>query len=128
MRLVGLWDEVKDKLQHSALSLSGGQQQRLCIARAMSLNPSIMLFDEPCSSLDPRSTATIETLLGQLRSQTTMLIVTHNLAQARRVSDQTGLFWPINNIGRLVECAPTIDFFENPKSNYTKSYVNGHSG
>lgn len=128
LRLVGLWDEVKDKLQHSALSLSGGQQQRLCIARAMSLNPSIMLFDEPCSSLDPRSTATIENLLGQLRSQTTMLIVTHNLAQARRVSDQTGLFWPINNIGRLVECAPTIDFFENPKSNYTKSYVNGHSG
>jgi phosphate transport system ATP-binding protein len=128
LALVGLWDEVKDKLHHSALSLSGGQQQRLCIARAMSLNPSIMLFDEPCSSLDPRSTATIEELLGQLRSQTTMLIVTHNLAQARRVSDQTGLFWPINSVGKLVEWSPTTDFFEDPKSAYTKSYVFGHSG
>lgn len=128
LTMVGLWNEVKDKLHLSALTLSGGQQQRLCIARAMSLQPSILLLDEPCSSLDPKSTAIIEDLLAHLRSYTTMMIVTHNLAQARRVSDQTALFWPENDIGRLVECSPTADFFENPKCKYAKDYVFGHSG
>ena len=128
LTMVGLWNEVKDKLHLSALTLSGGQQQRLCIARAMSLQPSILLLDEPCSSLDPKSTAIIEDLLAHLRSYTTMMIVTHNLAQARRVSDQTALFWPENEIGKLVEWSSTADFFENPKCKYAKDYVFGHSG
>ena len=128
LTMVGLWNEVKDKLHLSALTLSGGQQQRLCIARAMSLQPSILLLDEPCSSLDPKSTAIIEDLLAHLRSYTTMMIVTHNLAQARRVSDQTALFWPENDIGKLVEWSSTADFFENPKCKYAKDYVFGHSG
>jgi phosphate transport system ATP-binding protein len=125
---VGLWGEVKDKLHSSALLLSGGQQQRLCIARAMSLKPSLLLLDEPCSSLDPMSTAIIEQLILDLRRQTTILIVTHNLAQARRVSDQTALFWPENEIGKMVELAQTKDFFEAPVSLEAKSYVNGLSG
>ncbi len=125
---VGLWEEVKDKLHSSALSLSGGQQQRLCMARAMSLSPSLMLLDEPCSSLDPMSTAIMEQLLLDLRSQTTMLIVTHNLAQAKRISDQTALFWPVNGVGKLVELSRTREFFGNPSSLEARSYVNGLSG
>ena len=125
---VGLWEEVKDKLHSSALSLSGGQQQRLCMARAMSLSPSLMLLDEPCSSLDPMSTAIMEQLLLDLRSQTTMLIVTHNLAQARRISDQTALFWPDNGVGKLVELSRTREFFGNPSSLEARNYVNGLSG
>ncbi len=125
---VGLWEEVKDKLHSSALSLSGGQQQRLCMARAMSLKPSLILLDEPCSSLDPMSTAIMEQLLLDLRSQTTMLIVTHNLAQAKRISDQTALFWPENGVGKMVEFSGTKDFFGSPSSLEAKSYVNGLSG
>ncbi|MEI8026015.1 MAG: phosphate ABC transporter ATP-binding protein, partial [Pseudomonadota bacterium] len=125
---VGLWEEVKDKLHSSALSLSGGQQQRLCIARAMSLKPTLMLLDEPCSSLDPMSTATMEQLLLDLRCQTTMLIVTHNLAQAKRISDQTALFWPENGVGKMVEVSRTKDFFGSPSSLEAKNYVNGLSG
>jgi len=125
---VGLWHEVKDKLHSSALMLSGGQQQRLCIARAMSLKPSMILLDEPCSSLDPMSTAVIEQLLLNLRSQTTMLIVTHNLAQAKRISDQTALFWPEDGVGKMVEVSATKDFFGNPSSLEAKNYVDGLSG
>jgi phosphate transport system ATP-binding protein len=128
LSMVGLWSEVKDKLHSSAMALSGGQQQRLCIARAMSLKPILMLFDEPCSSLDPLSTAIIEELILDMRHHTTMMIVTHNLAQAKRVADQTALFWPQDEVGVLVEVAQTKDFFLSPKSPLTKRYVEGLSG
>lgn len=128
LSMVGLWSEVKDKLHTPAMALSGGQQQRLCIARAMSLKPSLLLLDEPCSSLDPLSTSVIEELLLDMRRHTTMMIVTHNLAQAKRVADQTALFWPDHGVGFLVEIAQTKDFFQNPKSFYTQRYVDGLSG
>lgn len=128
LREVGLWEEVSSRLDRSALQLSGGQQQRLCIARAMALRPSILLFDEPCSALDPVSTTTIENLLARLKESATVVIVTHNLAQARRVADQVAMFWYEDGVGKLVEVAPTEEFFENPKHSGTKQFLTGVCG
>src|SRR5687767_7874214 len=109
LRGAALWDEVKDRLNTSGLSLSGGQQQRLCIARAIAAEPSIVLMDEPCSALDPIATAKIEELIQTLKADYTIVIVTHNLQQAARISDKTAFFW----LGKLVEFSPTIDTFTN---------------
>ncbi len=128
LRDVGLWEEVKDRLSHSAGLLSGGQQQRLCIARALALKPEILLMDEPCSALDPISTAAIESLIQSLKGRYTIVIVTHNLAQARRISDETAFFWNVEGIGQLVESAPTEILFEAPADPLTKAYVHGIRG
>jgi phosphate transport system ATP-binding protein len=119
-----LWNEVKDKLNASGLSLSGGQQQRLCIARSIATNPEVILLDEPCSALDPISTARVEELIEELRSDYTIAIVTHNLQQAARVSQQTAFMF----LGELIEYAPTEQIFENPKQEKTKDYVTGRFG
>jgi phosphate transport system ATP-binding protein len=124
LRAASLWDEVKDRLQASALGLSGGQQQRLCIARAIAVGPEVLLMDEPCSALDPRSTAGIESLIRDLRSQFTIVIVTHNMQQAARVSDGTAFFYE----GRLVEWGPTDRIFTNPREKRTEDYVTGRFG
>jgi phosphate transport system ATP-binding protein len=124
LRAASLWDEVKDRLQSSALGLSGGQQQRLCIARAIAVGPEVLLMDEPCSALDPRSTAGIEALIRDLRSQFTIVIVTHNMQQAARVSDRTAFFYE----GRLVECGTTDGIFTNPREKRTEDYVTGRFG
>ena len=124
LRAAAIWDEVKDRLHASALGLSGGQQQRLCIARAIAVGPEVLLMDEPCSALDPRSTASVEALIRELRSQFTIVIVTHNMQQAARVSDQTAFFYE----GRLVECGPTDTIFTNPRSKQTEDYVTGRFG
>ncbi len=128
LRNVGLWAEVKDRLDAPALALSGGQQQRLCIARALALEPDVLLMDEPCSALDPLSSGVVEDLIGQLRAQYTVLIVTHNLAQARRIADNVALFWAQGGPGRLVEHAPTEAFFESPRDPLTIAYVGGLRG
>lgn len=120
----GLWEEVKDRLHHSALSLSGGQQQRLCIARALAVNPEVLLMDEPCSALDPISTAKIEELLHALKEQLTVVIVTHNMQQAARISDLTGFFL----MGELIEYAATKVIFTNPSDSRTEDYVTGRFG
>ena len=120
----GLWDEVKDRLNESALSLSGGQMQRLCIARAIAVNPEIILMDEPCSALDPRSTARIEELMVELRRQYTIVIVTHNMQQASRVSDGTAFLFE----GNLIEYGPTRRVFTNPLSKQTEDYITGRFG
>ncbi|MEO6211984.1 MAG: phosphate ABC transporter ATP-binding protein PstB [Vicinamibacterales bacterium] len=119
-----LWDEVKDRLHSSGLSLSGGQQQRLCIARTIAIEPEIILMDEPCSALDPIATGRIEELMQDLKSQYTIVIVTHNLQQAARVSDQTAFFW----LGKLIEYSTTIEVFTNPKTRHTEDYVTGRFG
>lgn len=119
-----LWDEVKDRLNQSALGLSGGQQQRLCIARAIAIGPEILLMDEPCSALDPASTAKIEDLIYELRKQYTIVIVTHNMQQAARCSDRTVFFFE----GKIIEDGPTEDLFTNPKSQQTEDYVTGKFG
>ena len=119
-----LWDEVKDRLGESGLGLSGGQMQRLCIARAIAVEPEIILMDEPCSALDPIATLKIEELIYQLKEQYTIVIVTHNLQQAARVSDRTALFW----LGRLVEYAQTADLFTAPKDKLTEDYITGRFG
>jgi phosphate transport system ATP-binding protein len=119
-----LWDEVKDRLDESGLGLSGGQMQRLCIARAIAVEPEIILMDEPCSALDPIATLKIEELIYQLKEQYTIVIVTHNLQQAARVSDRTALFW----LGRLVEYAPTAELFTAPKDKLTEDYITGRFG
>ena len=124
LRAASIWDEVKDRLHASALGLSGGQQQRLCIARAIAIGPEVLLMDEPCSALDPRSTAGIEALIRDLRSQFTIVIVTHNMQQAARVSDQTAFFYE----GRLVEVGATDAIFTNPRSKQTEDYVTGRFG
>ncbi len=124
LRAAAIWDEVKDRLHASALGLSGGQQQRLCIARAIAVGPEVLLMDEPCSALDPRSTASIEALIRELRNQFTIVIVTHNMQQAARVSDITAFFYE----GRLVECGPTDGIFTNPRSKQTEDYVTGRFG
>ena len=124
LRAAGLWDEVKDRLNASALGLSGGQQQRLCIARAIAVGPEVLLMDEPCSALDPRSTAGIEALIRDLRSQFTIVIVTHNMQQAARVSDGTAFFYE----GRLIETGPTDRIFTNPREKRTEDYVTGRFG
>lgn len=119
-----LWDEVKDKLKKSAFELSGGQQQRLCIARALAIEPSIILMDEPASALDPISTAKIEELIYELKSKYTIIIVTHNLQQAGRVSDYTAFFY----IGELIEKGETKEMFINPKNIKTQNYITGRFG
>jgi phosphate transport system ATP-binding protein len=124
LRGAALWDEVKDRLHSSGLSLSGGQQQRLCIARAIAIEPEIILMDEPCSALDPIATLKIEELIYELKAQYTIVIVTHNLQQAARVSDRTAFFW----LGRLVEYSQTADLFTNPKQKHTEDYITGRFG
>jgi len=119
-----LWDEVKDRLHESGLSLSGGQMQRVCIARAIAVEPEIVLMDEPCSSLDPIATLKIEELIYTLKEKYTIVIVTHNLQQAARVSDRTGFFW----LGRLVEYGPTPDMFTRPQDKLTEDYITGRFG
>jgi phosphate transport system ATP-binding protein len=119
-----LWDEVKDRLHDSALSLSGGQQQRLCIARAIAVEPEILLMDEPCSALDPIATLKIEELIYALKESYTIVIVTHNLQQAARVSDRTAFFW----LGRLVEYGLTPDMFTKPREKLTEDYITGRFG
>jgi len=119
-----LWDEVKDRLQTSALGLSGGQQQRLCIARALAVKPEVLLMDEPCSALDPIATLKIEELITELSKDYTIVIVTHNMQQAARVSQYTGFF----NLGKLIEYAPTVQLFEHPKRKETEDYVSGRFG
>jgi phosphate transport system ATP-binding protein len=124
LRQAALWDEVKDKLKKSALSLSGGQQQRLCIARALAVRPSLILMDEPTSALDPISTAKIEELLADLKRAYTIVIVTHNMQQAARISDYTAFF----KDGRLIEYGRTKDFFTNPQHPETLRYITGRFG
>jgi phosphate transport system ATP-binding protein len=119
-----LWDEVKDRLHASGLSLSGGQQQRLCIARAIAIEPEIVLMDEPCSALDPIATQKIEELIHDLKTRYTIVMVTHNLQQAARVSDQTAFFW----LGRLVEFSSTPAMFTAPSETQTEDYVTGRFG
>ncbi|MFE8600223.1 phosphate ABC transporter ATP-binding protein PstB [Archangium violaceum] len=119
-----LWDEVKDRLNDSALSLSGGQQQRLCIARALAVEPEVLLMDEPASALDPIATAKIEELIHELKERYTIAIVTHNMQQAARVSDRTAFFY----MGELVECGPTEQIFTNPREKRTEDYVTGKFG
>jgi len=124
LRRAALWNEVKDKLRDSALALSGGQQQRLCIARAIAVGPEVMLMDEPCSALDPKSTARIEDLIRELRERYTIIIVTHNMQQAARVSDITAFFME----GRLVESGDTAQIFTNPSNRETEDYITGRFG
>jgi phosphate transport system ATP-binding protein len=124
LRGAALWDEVKDRLADSALSLSGGQQQRVCIARAIAVEPEILLMDEPCSALDPIATLKVEELIYELKERYTIVIVTHNLQQAARVSDKTAFFW----LGRLVEFGVTADMFTAPKDKLTEDYITGRFG
>lgn len=124
LKEAALWDEVKDRLYQSAFRLSGGQQQRLCIARAIAVRPEVILLDEPCSELDPISTKKIEELLLQLKENYTIVIVTHNMHQAKRISDFVGFF----HLGELVEFGKTKDIFENPCQKITKDYVMGNFG
>lgn len=122
--LAGLYDEIKDEMNKSALSLSGGQQQRLCIARELTVEPEVLLLDEPCSALDIQNTMKIEEMLKNLSSKYTIVIVTHNLAQAKRIADKTAFFFD----GELVEYGDTEDIFTNPKDEKTKNYINGIFG
>lgn len=124
LRRAGLWEEVKDRLDHPGTGMSGGQQQRLCIARAIAVNPEIILMDEPCSALDPIATARVEELIDELREKYTIMIVTHNLQQAARVSQQTAFF----HMGRLVEAGDTGDIFTNPVDERTQGYITGRFG
>ena len=124
LRRAALWDEVKDKLNASGLSLSGGQQQRLCVARSIAVRPEVLLLDEPASALDPISTAKLEETIGELKADYTIVIVTHNLQQAARISDYTGFMY----LGRLIEFGPTGDLFTNPRSTQTADYVTGRFG
>lgn len=124
LRGAALWDEVKDKLNKSALALSGGQQQRLCIARSMAVRPTVLLMDEPASALDPISTAKVEELIKELKKQTTIVIVTHNMQQASRVSDKTAFFY----MGELVEYSDTKTMFTNPEKEATQNYITGRFG
>ncbi|MDI1321064.1 MAG: phosphate ABC transporter ATP-binding protein PstB [bacterium] len=124
LRGAALWDEVKDRLHESALGMSGGQQQRLCIARAIAVEPEIILMDEPCSALDPIATAKVEELIHELKKQFTIVIVTHNMQQAARCSDRTAFFY----LGKLIEFADTRTIFMNPANPQTEAYVSGRFG
>jgi phosphate transport system ATP-binding protein len=124
LKNAALWEEVKDRMNDNALGLSGGQQQRLCIARALAVDPEILLMDEPTSALDPRATARIEDLIGELRGKYTIIIVTHNMQQAARVSDYTAFFYE----GVLIEFAPTDQLFTKPKMKKTEEYITGRFG
>ncbi len=124
LKRAALWEEVKDKLKASGMSLSGGQQQRLCIARALAVNPEVLLMDEPCSALDPISTARVEELIHELKENYTIIIVTHNMQQAGRVSDFTAFLY----MGELVECGKTEMMFTNPTEKRTEDYITGRFG
>jgi phosphate transport system ATP-binding protein len=124
LKAAAIWDEVKDRMKESALALSGGQQQRLCIARALAIQPEILLMDEPASALDPIATQRIEELIYDLKQSYTIVIVTHNMQQAARVSDYTAFFW----LGALVEYGPTNRIFTNPQEKLTEDYVTGRFG
>ena len=126
LRRAALWDEVKDRLKQSALQLSGGQQQRLCIARALAVEPEVILMDEPCSALDPMATLAVEELIRELSQEVTIIIVTHNMQQAARVSHHTAfLMMDQDKAGYLVEYGPTSEVFTNPKSEHTEAYITG---
>ena len=124
MRRAGLWDEVKDRLSDSGTALSGGQQQRLCIARAIAVQPEVILMDEPCSALDPIATARIEELIDDLRGRHAIVIVTHSMQQAARVSQRTAFF----HLGELVEFGSTPEMFTNPRDERTQGYITGRFG
>ena len=124
LRGAALWDEVKDRLKDSALDLSGGQQQRLCIARALAVKPEVLLMDEPCSALDPSATSKIEALMAELKKNYTVVIVTHNMQQAARVSDYTAFLY----LGKLIEYGLTDQIFENPTNKLTENYITGRFG
>ena len=124
LRMAALWDEVKDDLHKPGTSLSGGQQQRLCIARALAVEPEVLLMDEPCSALDPIATAKIEELIYELKAQYTIVTVTHNMQQAGRISDYTAFFY----LGRLIEFGPTTKIFTNPSERQTEDYITGRFG
>src|SRR6185312_17273739 len=124
LRRAALWEEVKDKLRHSGLSLSGGQQQRLCVARGIAVRPEVLLLDEPASALDPLSTSKLEETIVELKRDYTIVIVTHNLQQATRVSDNTGFMY----LGRLIEFAPTTELFSMPRTNRAADYIGGRFG
>jgi phosphate transport system ATP-binding protein len=124
LKQAALWSEVKDKLDKPALSLSGGQQQRLCIARTLAVKPTVILMDEPASALDPLSTAKIEELIGELKEKYTIVIVTHNMQQASRISDRTAFFY----LGELIEYDKTSTVFTNPKNKLTENYISGRFG
>jgi phosphate transport system ATP-binding protein len=124
LRRAALWDEVRDKLGQSGLGLSGGQQQRLCIARAIAVSPEVILMDEPCSALDPIATARIEELIDELRENFTIVIVTHNMQQAARVSQYTAFF----HLGKMIEHDETERIFTNPKQSMTQDYITGRFG
>jgi len=124
LKRAALWDEVKDRLNDSALGLSGGQQQRLCIARAIATNPEVILFDEPTSALDPIASAKIEELMVELKKNYTVIVVTHNIQQAARISDYTAFFW----MGELIEYDRTEKIFENPENELTERYITGRVG
>jgi len=128
LRRAGLWDEVKDRLNEYGGALSGGQQQRLCIARSLAVNPQVLLMDEPCSALDPGSTLRIEETIRELSESISIVIVTHNMQQAARVSDYTGFFLSDGGPGRLVELGTTTEIFSNPKEKRTEDYVTGRFG
>lgn len=129
LRRASIWNEVKDRLSDQALSLSGGQQQRLCIARSLAMNPKVLLMDEPCSALDPGSTRRIEETISELSESMTIVIVTHNMQQAQRVSDQTAFFLAEEGVpGGVVEFGRTEDVFNTPIDPRTNDYVNGHFG
>jgi phosphate transport system ATP-binding protein len=124
LRAAALWDEVKDKLHSQALDLAAGQQQRLCIARVLAVEPEVILLDEPCSALDPMATLQIEELMQELKQEYTIVIVTHNMQQAARASDWTGLFW----LGELIEYNDTATMFTTPQDSKTEAYLTGRVG
>ena len=128
LRAVGLWDEVQDRLDASAAGLSGGQLQRLCIARTLALDPEVLLLDEPCSALDPLASGTVEDLICRLRGRYTIAIVTHNLAQARRIADFVAVFWTQDGCGRLIEFGAAREIFHRPKQALTAAYIAGVRG
>ncbi|HIK30334.1 MAG TPA: phosphate ABC transporter ATP-binding protein [Oscillatoriales cyanobacterium M59_W2019_021] len=128
LQQVGLWDEVKDRLKSPALSLSGGQQQRLCLARVLALNPEVLLMDEPCSALDPISSEIVEQTIDRLRGNYTVVVVTHNLSQARRIADDVALFWLQDGAGTLIETGAIDRIFNSPQHPLTQAYISGRKG
>lgn len=125
---VGLWDEVQDRLDSQATNLSGGQQQRLCIARALALKPQVLLMDEPCSALDPISAGTVESLIGSMRGSYTIVIVTHNLAQARRIADRVAVFWHVDGAGEMIAEGAADQMFKDPGNEIAQAYLSGKQG